>query len=78
MADEKKEPAKGEDFKVEMAPEVEAQIAVDPEMAAALRDIIARMRQALDGTASEEEADEALIKAGFQRVMLEDDDDPAG
>lgn len=76
MANDKKEPIKGEDLAVEMAPEVEAQIAADPAMGEFLKEVIARMRQALDGTTSEEDADEAMLKAGFERVMLEDDDDP--
>jgi hypothetical protein len=52
---------RGEDWKVEMSPEAEAKIAANPKAAAALKDALAQIRQALDGVAtgqyaSEEEA----------------------
>lgn len=36
----------GEDLKIEVAPEVQAQIDADPELASVIKDFSARMRQA--------------------------------
>jgi len=61
---------KGEDWKVEFDPAVLETMKDDPEMAGFVKDVIAQMRQALDGVkaGARETVNERLEAAGFQKV----------
>lgn len=66
------------DIEIELTEEVRAQLAADPELAAAAREIFARMRQAMYGVKSGqykgfEDAMEAI--SGFRPVKVDDLDD---
>ncbi|WP_340667928.1 hypothetical protein [Bradyrhizobium ottawaense] len=67
-------PPRGEDYHVEISPEVQAQMDENPEMKAAITEMIANMRQAFDRVATGEfdNVDEAMEATGAERVELED------
>lgn len=68
-------PIRGEDYKVDFSPEVKAEMDRDPKMAAAVRNIAAQIRQALDGVATGKFANEAeaMDSIGAATIVLDDD-----
>ncbi|MEY9397973.1 hypothetical protein ABIF66_008795 [Bradyrhizobium japonicum] len=67
-------PPRGEDYQIEISPEVQAAMEKDPKMKEAVTDMIARLRQGFDRVASGEfdSADEAMAAMGHERVEMED------
>jgi hypothetical protein len=68
-------PIKGEDWKMEMSPEVQAQVDADPELAAMMREMFAQLRQALDGATGPEDVEARMEAMGAKRIELDDLDD---
>jgi hypothetical protein len=67
---------RGEDYKIEMAPDVEAALAKDPKAQAMVREMNARMRQALDGVGTRfKDVDEALRSVGMVPLSEAEGDD---
>lgn len=66
---------RGEDYKIIMDPGVEAVMAADPVMAEGVTDIIAKIRQAMDGVATGRYAnqEEAMEAIGAKHVIFHDD-----
>jgi hypothetical protein len=69
-------PVRGEDLQFEFSPEIKADIARDPKLAATFRDMQARMREAIDGVATGRfaDVDEAMRAIGGTKINLDDDD----
>jgi hypothetical protein len=67
---------RGEDYTFELAPGVEAKISSDPQAAAMMRDMTAKLREAMDGLATGRFStmDEAMRSIGGVKVDLDDDD----
>jgi hypothetical protein len=61
---------RGEDWRIELGPKVQAQVNADPKKAEALRMVLAEIRQALDGVATGKfaDADEAMRWLGATPV----------
>lgn len=73
-----KEPRpRGEDFQFVFMPEAQAALDADPELAKAMKDMQAQMREALDGLATGKFAteEEAMRSIGGVMVDLDEDDD---
>jgi hypothetical protein len=68
---------RGEDYKVEIDPDAQAALDDDPELATQFKDVMARVREALDGVATGRFAsvDEAMKAMGATQINLDDLDD---
>jgi len=75
MSKDDKTPTKGEDWKMGVSPEVQAQMDANPEMAAMIREMFARLRQALDGATGPEDVEARMEAMGARPIDLDDLDD---
>jgi hypothetical protein len=71
---EKKRTPRGEDYKVVMGADTESLMKADPKVREAINDIVARMRQNLDGVATGKFADpgEALDALGGVKISIDE------